>query len=100
MESLDSVLLSWVRGTGQVWRYSEVPSLALVCWNSLNKRVASMQLQVAGGKVLSVVVGYAPRCSTDYPAFLESLCGVLKELPSGDPKVALGDFNAHLEGRV
>lgn len=59
-----------------------------------------MQLQCAGGKVLSVVFGYALHCSADYPAFLESMGGVLEELPSGDPKVVMGDFNADLDGVI
>lgn len=60
-----------------------------------NERVASMRLHVAGEKVLSVVVAYAPNRSTDYLALLGSLGSVLEELPSGDPKVLLGDVNAH-----
>lgn len=48
-----------------------------------------VRLQVARGKVLSVVVAYAPNCSADYSAFFESLGGVLRGSPSGDPKVLL-----------
>lgn len=55
-----------------------------------------MQPHVAGGNVLSVVVGYTPNYSADYPAFLESLSGVLEGLPSGDPNVQLGYDNAHV----
>lgn len=54
-----------------------------------------MRLHVAGEKVLSVGVAYAPNCSTDYLALLGPLGSVLEELPSGDPKVLLGDVNSH-----
>lgn len=39
-----------------------------------------------------MVGAYAPNCSLDYPVFFESLAGV----PSGDPKVLLGDFSTHV----
>lgn len=44
----------------------------------VNDRVAPMWLQVAEGKVLSILVAYAPNSSADYCAFLESWGGVLK----------------------
>lgn len=44
-----------------------------------------MHLQVAGGKVLSMVVAYASNCSMDYSAFLGSQSGVVEGLPSRDP---------------
>lgn len=75
---------------------SRWPSSRVLEFSAVNKRVASMQLQVAGGKVLSVVVVYAPNYSADYPAFLGSLGGVLKGLPSRDPKVVPGDFKTCL----
>lgn len=70
-----------------MWGYSQV---------HLNKRIASMGLQVAGGKVCSVVVVYVPNCTADYLAYLGSLVGVLEGLPSGDPKVLLRDFYTHV----
>lgn len=51
-------------------------------------------MQLAGGKVLSVVVTDAANCSAHShycktTAFFESLGGVLEGLPSGDPKLLL-----------
>lgn len=41
-------------------------------FSPVNERVASVRLQVAGRKVLSVVVAYTPNSGADYPAFLDS----------------------------
>lgn len=39
---------------------------------------------------------YAPNTSSENPAFLELLSGVLEGAPPGDSLVLLGDFHAHV----
>lgn len=60
-------------------------------FSPVNKRVAFMRLEVAGGKVLFVVVVAEHRL----PSFLGVSGWCPEGLPSGDPKVLLRYFSAY-----
>ncbi|XP_074472542.1 trace amine-associated receptor 1-like [Sebastes fasciatus] len=65
-------------------------------FTTVDKRIASLHPWVIGGKTLKVVYAYAPNSSSEYPAFLKTLNGVLHGDPVGNSIVLLGDFNVHM----
>ena len=64
-------------------------------FTQVNETVISLHLRV-GDRSLTVVSAYGPNSSAEYPAFLESLGGVLESAPTGDSVIVLGDFSAHV----
>ena len=62
----------------------------------VDERVASLHFRAIEWRTLTVDYAYAPNTSMGYPAFLQTLDGVLVGTPAGDSIVLEGDFNAHV----
>lgn len=80
LEGLDSILVSH-------WLAACILEFSLV-----DKRVVFQRLR-AQKQVLTIICFYVPNNSSEYPAILELLGGMLEGAPSGGSVVLLGDFN-------
>lgn len=91
----------WFKGTWNKTSLAEQEPVQEVEWNQLDiVGLTSTHCSGSGTRFLErgwtvsgdrrqagvgILISHAPKCNTDYPTFLESIGGVLKGLPSGNP---------------